>query len=250
MIDRTPLANLILRRMSELGLDHEALGRRLGYVTTAKAAGRVYAMLDGNVPLSSKSRHALQRLSEALEIDPSLVTTAVAQTDEKAASDALKAEEKRQRAQEEAEASWRAAFVPHAVLHTARTTPTQITMCGVTGGARRWLMVPLDVSQPPITFIGQALAALPTRTRLGPTGLRGVWFFGRVLGIVVNFTLDHAVRFDLEGMPLEVLPTAYRPGEVILSLGGRLIEPAVMARVLGIKEAGVPDNDRERREDE
>ena len=69
----------------------------------------------------------------------------------------------------------------------------------MTGGARRWLHVPLDVSQPPITFIGQALSAVPHRTRLGTEGRRGVMFFGLLVGIVVNFSPDHAIRFGLDG---------------------------------------------------
>lgn len=234
MIHHTPLADLILTRMKDLGLDHATLGHRLGYANPVKAAGRIYAMLDGNVPLSSKSRAAIQRLPAALEVDEDTVARAVAETDEIAATEARRVTEERRAARERAEAEWRSAFIPHAILQTSLTVPTQITMCGMTGGARRWLMIGLDTSKPPVSFIGQALAAVPEMTRLGHEGHRGVQFFGRLLGIVVNFTPDHAVRFNLEGTPLEILPHAYRSGEVTLSIGGRRIDPAVMARIIGV----------------
>ena len=235
MLNRTPLADLILTRMQDLGLGHEAVGRRLGYENAAKAAGRVYAMLDGNVPLSTKSRHVIKRLPEALEVPSAVVVAAVARTDEIAASEALRAAEDRQATRDREEAAWRATFVPHAILHTSRTMPTQITACGLTGGTGRWLTIRFDVFRPPITFVEQALTALPTMTRKGIEGRRGVMFFGQVLGFVINYDPDRAVRFDLTGAPLEVLPKAYRTGEVVLSFGGRPVDPAPMARVLGLK---------------
>ncbi len=42
-----------------------------------------------------------------------------------------------------------------------------------------------------------------------------------------------AIRRDLEGRPLGGLERAYRPGEVRLSIGGRPVEPKVIARILG-----------------
>ncbi len=43
------------------------------------------------------------------------------------------------------------------------------------------------------------------RTAVGPT-----------TGFIVNYTPDFAVRFDLNGNPVETLDHAYRPGEVAL----------------------------------
>ena len=43
------------------------------------------------------------------------------------------------------------------------------------------------------------------RTAVGPT-----------TGFIVNYTPDFAVRFDLNGNPVETLYHAYRPGEVAL----------------------------------
>ncbi len=76
MIIRTPLATLIETRMQQLGLDRPALGLRLGYRNPAKAAGRVYALCDGHIT-STKSKIALHRLPEAIEVPAQVVETAV-----------------------------------------------------------------------------------------------------------------------------------------------------------------------------
>jgi hypothetical protein len=79
--------------------------------------------------------------------------------------------------------------------------------------------------QPPITYAEQALAVV----RKTPV----VQFFGPTTGFIVNYTPDHAVRFDAEGRPVETLARAYRPGEVTLYLGNREIPPGTLGRLLG-----------------
>jgi hypothetical protein len=84
---------------------------------------------------------------------------------------------------------------------------------GISGGAERWLKIPLDLGHPRETYAAQALLAVQ-RTPV-------VQFFGPTTGFVVNYTPDHAVRFDMEGRPVEIFAHAYRPGEVTLYLGNR-----------------------------
>ena len=60
-----------------------------------------------------------------------------------------------------------------------------------------------------------------------------VKFFGPTTGFIVNYTPDHAVRFDLEGRPVETLTRAYRPGEVTVILGRRPVSGESLGRVLG-----------------
>ncbi|GJE44388.1 hypothetical protein [Methylobacterium soli] len=228
----TPLADLIQKRMRELGLTEEALGRRLGYTNSAKAAGRVHALCNG-LPLSAKSRFALWRLPEALEVPAAVVLLAVADTERLFAQWELEAEEERRLAREAEEAAWRASFHPHAVIQTEHTVPTQITFCGLTGGAGRWLMIPFDLSRPPLTYVQQAVDALPEKSMARTGGGRAVMFFGRALGLIINYTPDAALRCDLDGEPLEVLAKVYRPGEVSLSFGGPPLSPSVVSRVLG-----------------
>jgi len=94
--------------------------------------------------------------------------------------------------------------------------------------------IPFDLSEPPVTFIQQAIDALPSMV----SPARGVPFFGRAVGLVINYAPDKALRCNLDGNPLEVLPKAYRIAEVQLSLGGKGIEPRVLGKLLGTYDGG------------
>ncbi|WP_336489980.1 hypothetical protein [Methylobacterium nigriterrae] len=133
MSGRTPLAELIQSRMRELALTNEVLGRRLGYSNPAKAAGRVYALCNG-LPFSAKSRFALWRLPEALELPADVVVQAIAKTERLFAEWEREAEEQRRRAREAEDTAWRASFCPHAVIQTEYTVPTQICICALRAG--------------------------------------------------------------------------------------------------------------------
>src|SRR4051812_22820527 len=234
MTHQTPLAGLIQARMRELGLTAEALGRRLGYTNPAKAAGRVHALCNG-LPFSAKSRFALWRLPEALELPADIVVQTISSTERLFADLQRDAEEQRRLAQEAEDAAWRKSFRPHAVVQTEYTVPTQITICGFMGGAGPRLIIPFDLSQSPVTFIQQAVDAVPENTMPRSDGGRHVMFFGKALGLIINYSPDSALRCDLDGKPLEALHKAYRPGEVRLSFGGAPISPAAVSRVLGFQ---------------
>lgn len=225
--------HLVRARMADLGLDPAALGFRLGYRNPAKAAGRVHAFLDGNVPLSPKSRKAAERLPEALDLPREAVDDAMERTDAVFAERAREAEQTQRREAEREQAEWRAAFRPHAVLHTERTVPSSITSCVLSGGAERWLVVHLDLSRPPASFSSQVTDTLADRTKLGDNGDRYVAFFGRALGFYLNYTPDRCVRFDLAGDAIEMLPAAYRPGRGSYSLGGQPVSEITMGKILG-----------------
>lgn len=234
MTQRTPLANLIQAQMRKLGLSDEALGRSLGYTNPAKAAGRLHALCNG-LPLSAKSRCALWRLPAALNIAPDIVVQAVADTERMFAKHGQAVKEQRRLEQEAEDAACRASFQPHAVILTEHTTPTQITMCGLTGGARCRRIISFDLSQSPVTFITQALNALPQQTMARCDGGRSVMFFGKVFGLIINYAPDAALRCNLKGEPLEVLDNAYRVGEVRLSFGGGALKPSGVSRVLVLR---------------
>jgi hypothetical protein len=140
-----------------------------------------------------------------------------------------KLEERATRVAAEADAAWREEFKPHAILLGTQERPSQIFIFAVTGGAERWLKIHLDVSQPPVTYAEQALAIV----RKTPF----VQFFGKTTGFIVNYSPDHAVRFDCEGTPVEIFSRAYRPGEVTVSLGRRLISAEAFGKALGIDTA-------------
>ena len=210
-----PLANLIKSRSSELGLDAESLGARLGYRNPAKAAGRVIALCQGNI-FSLKSRSALARLAAALELSDDVIQEATQATEQLLAEIDNQAREHEIKARAAAEVLWRANFKPHAVIDTKNQWPSQITMCGMTGGSERWLVIRLDASQQPVSFIQQVQQQLPSKLRTSDDGSKFVVFYGKALGFFINYSPDHAVRYNLEGEPLDVLSQAYRPGQVFV----------------------------------
>ncbi len=116
--------------------------------------------------------------------------------------------------------------MPHAYLLGTETRPSQITFYGLTGGSERWLRIRLDLSQPPVTFAAQA-CAVAKQTPLVP-------FYGRTTGFIVNYTPDSAVRFDLDGNPVEHFARAYTPGQVELFLRRHKVPAKTFAKVLGI----------------
>jgi len=225
MTAETPIARLIQDRMHQLGLTPEGLGARLGYRNPERAKGRFQALCDHRFT-SQKSLSALTRLPEALGVPQVAIEAAVAET---LALRAKMAEERRMTL----EAEWRAGFKPHAVILTERFCPTQITICALTGGIDRWRVIPLNLTKSPLTFISQALAALPERVIVGEDGRRRVRFFDEALGVVVNYSPDRAVCFSIDGEPIEVLPAAYRLGKLEVSIGGRRLPPSDLKRITG-----------------
>ena len=210
---QTPLGQLIQTRITELGLSPEGLGFRLNYCNPTKAAGRVAALCNGHLN-NPKSRAALDRLAAALAVPEEIVQVAVDATQQLVGDLHRQADEDHRLARETDLAHWRANFKPHAVIDTASKCPNQIVACGMTGGPERWLLVGLDCAKPPLTFVQQAIKAIEHRLPIGRTGRRFVPFFGTVLGFIINYSPDHAVRFSMDGEPIEVLEQAYRPREI------------------------------------
>ena len=65
------------------------------------------------LPFSAKSRFALWRLPEALDLPADVVVQVVADTERLFAERQLEAEEQRRLAREAEDAAWRARFLPH-----------------------------------------------------------------------------------------------------------------------------------------
>jgi hypothetical protein len=145
-------------------------------------------------------------LPEALEVSRDIVDTDIHET-----SDRIEVAERKAAA--ERDALWRTSFKPHAYLLETDTRPSSIVIFGVTGGPERWLKIPLDLSRPPLSYAVQARSVV-RETPVVP-------FFGFTTGFIVNYTTDHAVRFDLQGNPVEFFPRAYCPMQVSLTLGSR-----------------------------
>ena len=235
MQTKLPLAELIECRLRQLGLTPQALGFRLGYSNPAKAGGRVYALCEGHLD-NRKSRAAFVRLADALELPADQVRHVIKLTRESLAEQKRNADEQKQKEVHAKEIAWRAEFKPHAVIITERRIPSQITFCALAGGPEALLIIPLDLSQPPITFIRQAVAGLPRKAPVGTDGRRYIRFFGEPLGLIINYSPDHALHCDLEGNPIKWLSAAYRVGQIELTLGSRIKSPATVAHVVGMQK--------------
>ena len=203
MFEHYPIHDLIENRQKQLGLGRNELGRRCGFKNLAKALRRIDGVCHGDLDLPG-AKMVLDNLAVALEVDQAVVENAIGATAEMIAEANRLAEEKR-------DAAWRELFKPHAYLVGSQSCPSQITFYGMTGGPERWLKIPLDLSQPPVTFAVQAHEFL-AKTPFVP-------YHGRTTGFIVNYTPDSAVRFDLDGNPVEHFHKAYIPGHVEVFIG-------------------------------
>jgi hypothetical protein len=201
------IIRLVEERRKELGLRKQDVVRKAGYTNVGKGCRRYDELLAGEL---HTSRGLIDRLPAALNLPPETVTEAVAET-------------KRQH-WARMDAEWRAAFKPHGIIITEHYIPTQITFAAITG-ADRHLWVNFEPGSKSITYIKQALKAVRQRSPIR--------FYGRAIGVIVNFSPDSAVRFDLDGEAVDVLPRAYQIGQLTMSLGGRPIRKEALAAILG-----------------
>ena len=203
MIDHYPIHDLIENQQKRLGLRRNELARRCGFKNLDKGLRRIDAVCQGDLD-SPGAKMVLDNLAVALEVDKNVVENAIAATTQIIADANRLAEEQR-------DAAWRASFKPHAYLVGSTNRPSQITFYGITGGPERWLKISLDLSQPPVTYAFQAHEFV-AKTPFVP-------YHGRTTGYVVNYTPDSAVRFDLDGNPVEHFDRAYMPGQVEVFIG-------------------------------
>ena len=98
-------------------------------------------------------------------------------------------------------------FRPHAIIITERTLPSQVWVAAVLG-VEKILRLDFDLSQAPSTYLRQALEKMPSITPA----------FGRPIGVAINYTPDHAIKYDLDGRILETLSHAIPIGHASLSI--------------------------------
>ena len=216
MIERLAIDVLISDRCAQLGMSPIALVHRTGFKNTSKAMRRLEQLRRGDI---AKTPDLIRALPAALDLPEEAITGAVEQTRLQLA------EIERARA-EKAEADWRAAFLPHAIVLTDRSTPQPIFVAAVIG-VDRLLRINFDLTAGRASFVNQALNGIPTK--LGNDGK--IPAFGSPVGIAVNYSPDRAVRFDLTGKALEVLPRAERPGRAEFRVGGKPIPPILLGAV-------------------
>ena len=207
------IATLVTTRCRELGLSKARLVRLAGYQNEAKGLRRLDALLAGD---TEPAHVPIQALPIALDLPARTVSAAIEETQQQLAA-------MKRQASQQAEAEWRAAFRPHAIILTERTIP-QPLFIGAIIGVGRLLRIDFGRNENPVQFVKLALDGVKRRLAKWRGALPG---YGRVTGIIVNYTPNFAVRSDLDGRPLETFDTAYRVGQVQLFLKGRPVPPLV-----------------------
>ena len=162
----------------------------------------------------------IQGLAAALSLPVHVISEAVERTRQQIAA-------MQRHAAEQAEAEWRAAFRPHAIILTERTVPSPMFVAAVIG-VERLLRVDFDTSASPVLYVRLALRGVKQKLAEWGGTLPG---YGRATGIIVNFKPDFGVKFDLGGEPREIFDEAYCVGEVDLLIKGRPVPSGNLPQV-------------------
>jgi hypothetical protein len=228
VLEPLAIASLIAERSRALGLSHADLVRRTNYKNIAKGLRRLDDLLSGEL---SKTRDLICALPAALDVPPEVVEHAIEDTRRQVAN----AKEAEWQARE---AAWRAAFKPHAIIVTERAVPQPIFVAAVIG-VERLLRIDFDLTLPPVSYVSQALAGVRRkltefRSESGriPDALPA---FGRPIGVIVNYTPDRAIRFDLDGNAVEILPRTHRPADAYVAIRGRPVPPETLCAIMHIE---------------
>jgi len=201
------IKTLVEKRSRELGLSRQDVVRRAGYVNLSKGYRRLDALLAGDL---HTTRGLIDRLAVALDVPVEVVTEAVEATQREIWA--------------QQDAAWRASFRPHAVILTEHERPTSITMAAFSS-ADRQLRVEFEPGTASISYLAQTLRAARQRSPIN--------FYGKAVGFIINYAPDNAIRYDLNGNPLDVLSSAYRPEELTISIRGRPVSRDALAVILG-----------------
>ena len=203
----SPIKTLIENRSRDLGLSRQDIVQRAGYHNLAKGCRRLDELLTGDV---HAARGLIDRLPAALDVPAATVTEAIAET---------------ARQQREAEdAAYRAAFKPKGFIITQHTVPPSITMAAFVG-ADQSLWVDFEPGSTSISFLKQALRAAKQRSPIP--------FFGNAIGVIINYSPNEALRFDMQGIPVEILPTAHQGETLSVLLGGKPVSAKTIAAIFG-----------------
>jgi hypothetical protein len=201
----SPIKTLIESRSRDLGLSRQDIVQRAGYRNLAKGCRRLDELLAGDV---NAARGLIDRLPTALDVPTEIIHEAIAET---------------ARQQREAEdAVYRAAFKPKGFIITEHTVPTSITMAAFVG-ADQSLWVDFEPGSTSISFLKQALRAAKQRSLIP--------FFGNAIGVVINYSPDDALRFDMQGIPVEILPTVHQGETLSVSIRGRVVSSKTLAAI-------------------
>lgn len=207
-----PLERLISDQLAILGLTKSAFIQRCGYTNITKGLKRLNGLLDGDIT-NTASKQLLAKLADALELEQSVVHDALSQCYRNIQNEAAEQKEIQ-----------RINFKPNAYFLTKSKRPSQITLCGMTGGPERWLSIPLDLNQPPLSYVQQAVQCVQKTPK--------VPFFGAVQGFVINFTPESSVCFDKYGNPINESSKTYSVGATTVTLSNKTLTSASFRKLL------------------
>jgi hypothetical protein len=211
----TRIEELIRNRQQALGVTDAELIRRCGYHNVSKGLRRLDELRGGDFEFTAQMVAALPG---ALEVPAAEIDAAVQAT--------------RRLEREEEDRAWRDAFRPHAIVVCERSIPQPIFVAGFIG-VEKILRVDFEDGSAPLTFLRQALDGIAAKKRRWNS--ESLPAFGRPLSVVVNYTVDKAVEFDLDGRPLKMLDRAMRIGHTAMLAGGRQITPAEFDALIGVE---------------
>ena len=117
----------------------------------------------------------------------------------------------------------------HAIILTERERPQPLFVAALIG-VEALLRIEFDLTAGPATFPRQALDGLREKLARWHGYLPA---YGRATGLIVNYSPDRAIQFDLSGNPVKVFDRAYRLGTAQLLIGGRPFSQAELAKSLG-----------------
>jgi len=210
-----PLAieELVEARRKELEISRSELVVRAGFKNIAKGIRRLDELFEGDL---SRPKVLIAGLPAALQIGSDTIGEALEKTRQQILKEELIELERR-------DAERRTNFRAHVIILTELARPQPIFIAALCQ-THRFLRIEIDPNTPPGEYLAKALGAV--RARLADTNFPG---FGRARGFVINYSPDCGVRFDLDGIPREVLSSAYRLGQATLVLGnGRAIPNSVL----------------------
>ena len=198
MSETLPIETLIRERAAELGLGPTELVRRAGYKNVSKGLRRLSELYEGEF---EASRGLIAGLPHVLGQSADDVQKAV--------------QASRRQIAEAEEARWRAAFLPHAIILTERTRPHPLHIAAMIG-IGELKRVDFKPGSSPITYVRQA--SYGVQQKLHHWGHGQLPCFGRPIGIIINYTPDSSVKFDLNGKAIESFETAYCLGKATLAI--------------------------------
>jgi hypothetical protein len=199
MARQLPIAELIGDRLQELNIRRGEVAGRAGRKNGAKILRQLDALVRGDI---GSGRGLVELLPQILDLPAAVIQTAIDDT--------------RRLLEAEAEAAWRADFLPHSIILCELERPTQISLAAIIG-VDRLLRIDFDQEADESSYVGRTLEGIDARLKRWESSKREIPFFGKPIGFIINFSPNMATRYDLTGKAVEELMAARRLGSARLS---------------------------------